>query len=129
MKKISLNIALEVSLSLKLINFSNSNDVRTHNHLVRKRILNHLAKWLNVSLRTKRLWVRISLLSLKLRYGACFVQGVPWHEANYRVWIHPETCIWHDNNIQLINFTFISKRFVLYIVSLVSITSKKALFI
>ena len=38
--------------------------VRTHNHLVRKRILNHLVKlgkWLSVHLRTKWLWVRATL--------------------------------------------------------------------
>ena len=50
---------------------SGSNVIRTHNHLVRKRTLNHLAKraslakWLSVRLRTKWLWVLITLLSLK----------------------------------------------------------------
>ena len=47
---------------------SDSNEIRTHNHLVRKRTLNHLAsfaKWLSVRLQTKWLSVRISLLSLK----------------------------------------------------------------
>ena len=45
---------------------SDSNKIRTENHLVRKRTLSHLAelaKLLSVCLRTKRLWVRISLLS------------------------------------------------------------------
>ena len=37
---------------------------------------------------------------LKLRYHACFEQGVPWHSGNYRVWIHNETSTWHDKNIQ-----------------------------
>ena len=48
---------------------SDSNEIRTHNHLVRKRTLNYLAKakWLSVNLRTKWLRVRISLLSLKLQ--------------------------------------------------------------
>ena len=47
------------------------NGIRTHNHLVRKQILNHLAKqasvvkWLRVRLRTKWLWVRIPLQSSK----------------------------------------------------------------
>ena len=48
---------------------SDSSGIRTHKHLVRKRTLNHLvklAKWLGVRLRTKRLWVRIPLLSLIL---------------------------------------------------------------
>ena len=45
----------------------------THNHLFRKRALNHwaklvsLAKWLSFRLRTKRLWVWIPLLLLKLQ--------------------------------------------------------------
>ena len=43
-----------------------SNAIRTHNHLVRKQTLKHLAKWLSFRLRTKWLWVRIALLSLKL---------------------------------------------------------------
>ena len=52
---------------------TDSNGIRTHNHLVRKQTLNHLAKlasltkWLSVRLRTKCLWVRIPLLSLKLQ--------------------------------------------------------------
>ena len=55
------------------VRMSDSKATQTHNHLVRKRTLNHLvslpslAKWLNVRLRTKRLWVRIALLSLKLQ--------------------------------------------------------------
>ena len=36
---------------------SDCNGTRTHNHLVLKLTLNHLAKWLNVGLRTKWLWV------------------------------------------------------------------------
>ena len=40
-----------------------------------------LAKWLSVPLRTKWLWVRITLLSLKLQYRGCFDQGVPWHSG------------------------------------------------
>ena len=46
---------------------SDSNEIRTFNHLVRKRTLNHIAKlvkWLSVHLRTKWLWVLILLLSL-----------------------------------------------------------------
>ena len=47
---------------------SDCNRSWTGDHLVRKRKLNHLAKlakWLSVRLRTKWLWVRIPLLSLK----------------------------------------------------------------
>ena len=52
---------------------SDSNGIRTHNHLVRNGTLKHiaklasLAKWLSVCLQTKWLWVRILLLSLKLQ--------------------------------------------------------------
>ena len=45
-----------------------TSEIRTHNHLFRKRTLNYLAslaKWLNVRLQTKWLWIPISLLSLK----------------------------------------------------------------
>ena len=51
------------------------NDIRTYNHLVRKRTLNHLAKLaksLNVRLRTKWLWVQITLLLLKLQIPRLF---------------------------------------------------------
>ena len=51
---------------------SDSNETRTHNHLVRQWTLNHLAKltilakWLSVHLQTKWSWVRISFLLLLL---------------------------------------------------------------
>ena len=50
-----------------------SNEIRTHNHLVCKRTLNHLAKWLSVRLRTKWLWVRIPLLSLNFCFWITLV--------------------------------------------------------
>ena len=37
---------------------------------------------------------------LNFRFHVCFKQGVPSHPGNYRVWIHSETCTWHDQNIQ-----------------------------
>ena len=37
---------------------------------------------------------------LNFRFHACLEQGVPWHSGNYRVWIHTETCMWHDKNIE-----------------------------
>ena len=52
---------------------SECNWTGTYNHLVRKRILKHLAKlaslakWLNVRLQTKWLWVRVPLQKLKLQ--------------------------------------------------------------
>ena len=75
------------------------NRIRTHNHLVRKRTLNHLtiqAKW-PVLLNS---WVFVYELSgrrfesrcshLNFRYAACFEQGVPWHsgklQSAYSLW-------------------------------------------
>ena len=49
---------------------SDSNGIWTHNHLVHKQTLNHLAKlasWLSVHLRTKWMWVWIPLLPYILR--------------------------------------------------------------
>ena len=40
------------------------------------------------------------MLQLDFRFRACFMQRVPWHSGNYRVWIHSETCMWHDKNIR-----------------------------
>ena len=69
------------------------NWTRTHNHLVRKRTLNRLAKlakWLSC------------VVSIYL-YGAfdCMFLSV-WILRVWilRVWIHSETCAWHDKNIQ-----------------------------
>ena len=57
-----------------------SNEIRTHNPLVRKQTLNHLArfnaaslaKWLSVRLRTKWLWVRFQLQSPTLHISPLF---------------------------------------------------------
>ena len=93
---------------------SDINGIGTHNHLVRKQTLDHLAKlvWLNGR-------VFIYVLSgcgfesrcchLNFRYRASFEQGFPWHSGNYRVQIHYETRTWHDNNIQLRKLWLISK--------------------
>ena len=48
------------------------NGIRTHNHLVCKRTLNHLAKWSSVRLQTKWLWFRVPLQSLKLQISRVF---------------------------------------------------------
>ena len=37
---------------------------------------------------------------LNFRFHAWFEQGVPWHSGSYRVWIHPETRTWNDENIE-----------------------------
>ena len=53
---------------------SDSNRIQTQNHLVCEQTINHLvklaflAKWLSACLPTKRLWVRISLLSFLTVY-------------------------------------------------------------
>ena len=77
------------NLIMKL--FSDCNGTRTHNQLVRKQTLNHLAKLANsvkmiglsVRLRTKWLWLRVPLQSLNFRFPACFEQGLSWHSGNY----------------------------------------------
>ena len=96
---------------------SDCNLIRTHNNLVRKRKLNHLAKlsslakWLSVCLRTKWLWVWITLLSFRelnffhfllcyiIRITAvrnhgfisvvCFLQSASWEQtlATLKVWL------------------------------------------
>ena len=91
--------------------FFDCNWTRTNNHLVRKRTLNRLAalvslaKWLSVGLRTKQLWVRNQLKSLKFTFRACFEQGAPWHSVNYRVWIHSETRTWHDEILSIFSLS------------------------
>ena len=44
---------------------------------VRLELTTSLVKWLSVRLRTKWLWIRVPLHTLKFRYRACLVQGVP----------------------------------------------------
>ena len=67
---VCLNVKELVARSRRHVwSLSDSSGIRTHSHLVHKRTLNHLvklAKWLAIRLRTKRLWVRIPLLSLIL---------------------------------------------------------------
>ena len=93
---------------------SDCNLTRTHNHLVHKWTLNHLAKlakWLSCVVNTYlNGWVFVYELSgcgfesscshLNFRFRGCFEQGVPWHSGKYRVWIHSERRTWHDKNIQ-----------------------------
>ena len=105
--------------------WSDCNWIRTHNHLVHKRTLNHFSQagqmielcceylsvrciWLYVFIMSRtRFRVNphsivawMSRNSLLEAFRACFEQGVPWHSGNYRVWIHSETRTWHDKNIQ-----------------------------
>ena len=60
---------------------NNSNGMRTHNHLVCKGTLNHLAKLGELS--ACRFESRCC--HLNFRYRACFKQGVLWNSGNYRV--------------------------------------------
>ena len=43
---------------------------------------------------------------LNFRFCPSFEQEVPWYLGNYRIWIHSQTCTWHDKNIQLIMVSF-----------------------
>ena len=92
---------------------------RSQNHLVRKRILNHLVLrsgsgiWDRVQVLVSGIWdpgstlvlvsdsgIESSCSHLNFSFPACFEQRVPWHSGNYRVWIHSENRMWHDKNIQ-----------------------------
>ena len=71
---------------------SGCNGTRTHNHLVRKQIHNHLGlSGCGFESRCSR---------LNFRFRACFKQGVSWHLGNYREWIYSETRTWHNKNIE-----------------------------
>ena len=66
----------------KIWSLSDCNWIWTHNHLVRKRTLNHLAdlaKWLSVPLRTNCLWVRVQLQSLNYARNLKFDTEVHTH--------------------------------------------------
>ena len=107
---------ISMHLSNKKVHYDNPtflsdcNWARTQNHLVRKRTLSHLASL------ASRVFVyelsdsgfESSCSHLNFRFSACYEQGVPWHSANYSVWIHSKTRTWHDKNIQsntiLLNF-------------------------
>ena len=72
----------------------------TNNHLVHKRT--KLAKWLSCVASTHLYnWFEYMFL-----LGVCLEQGVPWYSGNYRVWIHSETRMWQDKNIQSTSYSF-----------------------
>ena len=80
---VCLNVKEPLARSRRHIwSLSDCNGIWTHNHLVRKRTLNHLVKLFRSS-------------HINFRYGACFEQGVPW------VQIYSEPRTWHDNNTQM----------------------------
>ena len=100
----------------QFLHLSDCNWTGTHNHLVRKRILTHLAiwpvwlkGWVFVS-EPCGCWFESSCSHLIFWFRACFEQGAPWHSGNYRVWIHSETRTWH-NNTQSVFKSFISSSF------------------
>ena len=98
---------LQLSENIKHNTICDSSDIQTHNHLVRKRTLNHfvkLAEWLTCVVSTYLYGIH-----LNFRYRACFEEGVPWHSGNYRVYIHSEMRTWHDNNIQGLYFPGVIK--------------------
>ena len=78
------------------------NWTRTHNHLVHKQTLNHLAKlaslakWSSVRLWTKQLWFRVQLQSVKLQ-----ISRLLWARFSLtRVLIHSKRRTWVDQNRQ-----------------------------
>ena len=87
------------------------NGIQTHNHLVRKWTLRHLAKSITIWPVLLNGGVFLYELSgcdfkshwsqLNLRYCVCFKQGVFGYSGNYRGYIHPKTLMWHDKTIQL----------------------------
>ena len=84
-----------------------SSGIQAHNHLVHKRTLNHfakLAKWLTCVVSTY-----LYRIHLNFRYRACFEEAALWHLGNYRVHIHSEMRIWHDNNMQGLHFPGVIK--------------------
>ena len=68
--------------------------------LLSKRV--SLVKWFSVRLRTKWLWVRVQLQSIKLQISR--VSSKEYLDIQETiVWIYSETRSWHDNNIQSFN--------------------------
>ena len=89
---------------------SDCSGTRTHNYIVRKRTLNHLAK---LPLQSQAEFHVPSSRSesccshLNFRHHVFFEEGVPWHLGKYRVWIHFKTLMWHEKNIQTFDVHFI----------------------
>ena len=82
---------------LRLLSYSNWS--RIHNHLVRKRILNHLTnlvKWQSVCLQTNWLWVRIPLLPLK-RQISYLLRARSSLTFRQIYSVDSETGTWHNN--------------------------------
>ena len=97
-------------LSFNLLNVSNSkcqqrdSNLQPHslqtntNHLAK---LANLAKWLSVHLRTKWLWIRIALPSLKLQlWRLLWARSSSTFKQTIECGFTMKTDMWHDNNIQ-----------------------------
>ena len=123
---VCLNVKELLARSRRYIwSLSDSNEIRTHNHLVHKRTLNHLAKLASLV----NGWVFVCELSgcgfecssshLNFRFCACFVQGVSWHSGNYRAWIHSETRTWHNKNIQSVEIVDLSNKLLPLLLAIV----------
>ena len=74
--------------------WSDCNWTRTQNHLVLKRTLNSLAKWLSVRLRTKWFWVRVQLQSL---HNINLIKATYFRKFNsfrflIKLWLHLIRC-------------------------------------
>ena len=78
MEHLKSKLEQEKPIAQQIQPLSDCNGTRTHNHVVRKRTLNHLAKlailpkWLNVRLRSKWSWIRVPLQSLKFQIWSLF---------------------------------------------------------
>ena len=90
---------------------NDSNDIRTHNHLVRRRV------WLNG-------WVFVYEQLSGCGFESCCchltLDMVPASskefldiQANYRVWIHSETRTWHNNKTQSYYILHDKKHFII----------------
>ena len=78
---------------------SDCNGTQTHNHLVYKRPLDHLAKLASLGKCLSDCGFESRCSYLNFRYRTCLEQGVPWHSCYYKVWIHSKMLTWHDNNM------------------------------
>ena len=88
--------------SLTFSQMHHKNKYSQHSSIIKK-IKKIRPVWLNGWVSVYELSVcefKSSCSHLNFRFHSCFKQGASWHSGNYRVWIHSETCMWHDKNIQ-----------------------------
>ena len=104
----------------KIWSLSNCYCRRTHNHLVHKRTLNHLAKWLSVCLWTKWLWVRVQLQSL---IGACLDRKV-CKLINFKKLAHNTKLIYNKHTFWTFETCFLARENHLIHFKISSVNSK-----